>query len=66
MTETKDPDRVALRLPPDVRRRVRLLAAIEGRTVNALLATLIARELPTDAELAAQVAPAEGGTDDQR
>jgi hypothetical protein len=55
-TTTQDPDRVALRLAPDVRRRLRLHAAITGKSVQAVLTGWIAEHLPGDAELAEAIA----------
>ena len=59
-----DRDRVALRLPPAMARRLRLVAALRGRSANDVLTELCGRELPTEDELAAQLRT--GGTDDQR
>jgi hypothetical protein len=48
----KDPDRVAVRLDPDTRRRLRVFAANQGRPIQAVLAGWIADQLPSDDELA--------------
>ncbi|MGH3272763.1 MAG: hypothetical protein ACRDNZ_00355 [Streptosporangiaceae bacterium] len=59
-----DSDRVALRLGPDLRRRLRLLSALEGRSVQAVLAGMISAQLPSAAELVARVR--DGGPADER
>jgi hypothetical protein len=46
-------------------RRLRLVAALRGRSANDVLTELCGRELPTEDELAAQLQRI-GGTDDQR
>jgi plasmid stability protein len=43
-----DPNRVALRLDPDTRRRLRVFAANQGRSVQVLVAGWISEHLPGD------------------
>lgn len=52
---TQDPDRVALRLAPDVRRRLRVFAASQGRSVQAVVAGWITERLPNDDDELAEV-----------
>ena len=47
--------RLVTHIPRDVSVRLRLLAAVTGRPMSHVVAELLARELPTSAELARQM-----------
>ncbi|HEY5359789.1 MAG TPA: hypothetical protein VIJ82_19250 [Streptosporangiaceae bacterium] len=47
--------RLVTHIPHDVSIRLRLLAAVTGRPMSHVVAELLARELPTSAELASQM-----------
>jgi hypothetical protein len=47
--------RLVTHIPRDVSLRLRLLAAVTGRPMSHVVAELLARELPTSAELARQM-----------
>ena len=47
--------RLVTHIPHDVSVRLRLLAAVTGRPMSHVVAELLARELPTSAELARQM-----------
>jgi hypothetical protein len=47
--------RLATRIPPELDRRLRLLAVLSGRSIQRVLADLLAKELPTEGELAARL-----------
>jgi hypothetical protein len=54
--------RLATRIKPATSRRLRLAAAVEGQNLGQLLDGVLNEHLPSDAELAAQIA--KGASDD--
>jgi hypothetical protein len=55
---TEYTERLATRISRDVRRRLRLTAAITGRSISETLDGALARALPTDRQLADGLCPA--------
>jgi hypothetical protein len=58
--------RLATRIPGELDRRLRLLAVLSRRPLAHVLADLLARQLPTEAELAERLQQIGAGSDDQR
>lgn len=54
-TDARTDDRWGTTLPPGIRRRLRLQAAVSGTPMSKVLAVLLDEALPTEAELAAQI-----------
>ena len=58
--------RLATRIPGELDRRLRLLAVLTRRPLAHVLADLLARELPTEAELADRLQQIGSRADDRR
>jgi len=58
--------RLATRIPGELDRRLRLLAVLSRRPLAHVLADLLSRQLPTEAELAARLQQIGAAADGQR
>lgn len=58
--------RLATRIPGELDRRLRLLAVLTRRPLAHVLADLLSRQLPTEAELAARLQQIGAAADDRR
>jgi hypothetical protein len=57
--------RLATRITADVRRRLKLAAAVAGTSISATLTEVLDEALPTQAELADRLQRAGSGADEQ-